>query len=248
MISGPGHWEDLESGLCDTCISAQSLEAAIAAAAIVCHAVDAVHSGRLEGFRAEVDASTVVAVPNTSSDDITKVVEVVPASVVNQDVEMKAIKSEPSANEFDRVNDNDDDNDIDDNDDDDDNDSDASLQSFDSTILRKSSRSKATRQQDQTSRSDQMLVDGDESEDKSNDGSNEENSVHPSRPNKASTTSTAAYSSIDLVHAESWVRHYGLLVNVCEKTGTGNLLFKQNEQFEDGSTAKLGRWICDQRR
>ena len=41
-VSGVGWWEELECGSADTFLSAESMDAAVSAAAVVCHAIDAV--------------------------------------------------------------------------------------------------------------------------------------------------------------------------------------------------------------
>jgi hypothetical protein len=71
VISGPGWWEDLESGLCDTTISPQSLEAAIAAAAVVCHAVDGVFTNKINAYDAQFHLeSPIQNISKMSSNDV----------------------------------------------------------------------------------------------------------------------------------------------------------------------------------
>jgi acetoin utilization deacetylase AcuC-like enzyme len=50
IVVGPGYWEELESGASDTYVSPHSMEAAIAAASVVCSAVDAVFTNKAIGF------------------------------------------------------------------------------------------------------------------------------------------------------------------------------------------------------
>jgi hypothetical protein len=93
---GPGHWEELEDNNSDTFISAKSLEAAVASAAIFCHAVDAIMSSTFSGYSfPQVDVS--VEEEEIFEDEIVEIEEEYPPEIVRPQKTPTETKAEKKA-------------------------------------------------------------------------------------------------------------------------------------------------------